>query len=330
MALTGFATVPELADGSMLFADVSGFTSLTSRLVRLLGPRRGAEEVPRYLNQLYDALIAEAERRDGSIIGFAGDAITCWFAGDDGTTAADCALAMQRAMAPFKEVALDHSGLELASLTLKVSVTVGPVRRYVVGDPSVQLFDVVAGDTVSRLEPLNNLAQPGEVVVDELTAVRLDRLAYGSRVFARNLTTPSGAGAFVLDPDLAPSALMPAAEPSAYGSAADGRRHGSVSGSGSLAFRSPSTNPFPSTDQLRAWLLPNVHRRLQAGRGEFLTELRPVAALFMSFDGIDFDNDPAAGDKLDSLLRWVQDEAERVGGTVVQLTTGDKGSYLYM
>src|SRR5690606_24102150 len=142
--------------------------------------------------------------------------------------------------------------------------------------------------------------------------------------------TPSGAGAFVLDPDLAPSALMPAAEPSAYGSAADGRRHGSVSGSGSLAFRSPSTNPFPSTDQLRAWLLPNVHRRLQAGRGEVLTELRPVAALFMSFDGIDFDNDPAAGDKLDSLLRWVQDEAERVGGTVVQLTTGDKGSYLYM
>src|SRR5690606_12848684 len=196
VALTGRASVPELAHGSMLFADVSGFTSLTSRLVRLLGPRRGAEEVPRYLNQLYDALIAEAEQRGGSVIGFAGDAISCWFARDDGTVAADCALAMQRAMAPFKEVALDDGGLELASLTLKVSVTAGPVRRYVVGDPKVQLVDVVAGDTVSRLEPLNNLAQPGEVVVDELTAVRLDRLAFGARVVERTVTTSTGAGAF--------------------------------------------------------------------------------------------------------------------------------------
>lgn len=338
MALTGFASVPELADGSMLFADVSGFTSLTSRLVRLLGPRRGAEEVPRYLNQLYDALIAEAERRGGSVIGFAGDALTCWFARDDGTTAADCALAMQRAMAPFIEVALDNSGLELASLTLKVSVTVGAVRRYVVGDPNVQLIDVVAGDTVSRLEPLNNLAQPGEVVVDEVTAVRLDRLAYGSRVIARSLTTGSGAGAFVLDPalvpsdlvlsdlvpsDLVPSALVGTTEVLGPGAPVPAPR--------GLAFARPgSSRSLPSTDQLRAWLLPNVHRRLQAGRGEFLTELRPVAALFMSFDGIDFDTDPEAGSKLDALLRWVQDEAERVGGTVVQLTTGDKGSYLYM
>jgi len=323
VALTGFASVPELADGSMLFADVSGFTSLTSRLVRLFGPRRGAEEVPRYLNQLYDALIAEAEGRGGSVIGFAGDAITCWFAHDDGTTAADCALAMQRSMAPFREVRLDEAGLELASLTLKVSVTVGPVKRYVVGDPNVQLIDVVAGDTVSRLEPLNNLAQPGEVVVDELTAVRLDRLAYGSRVIARNLTTPSGAGAFVLDPDLRPRALAPTTEALRPGAAAPDPR--------GLAFASPhARSSLPSTDQLRTWLLPNVHRRLQAGRGEFLTELRPVAALFMSFDGIDFDNDAEAGNKLDALLRWVQDEAERVGGTVVQLTTGDKGSYLYM
>ncbi|HET8985886.1 MAG TPA: tetratricopeptide repeat protein, partial [Trueperaceae bacterium] len=322
MALTGLASVPELADGSMVFADVSGFTSLTSRLVRLLGPRRGAEEVPRYLNRLYDALIAEAERRGGSVIGFAGDAISCWFAHDDGTQAADCALAMQRAMTPFAEIALDDSGLELASLTLKVSVTVGPVRRYVVGDPNVQLIDVVAGDTVSRLEPLNNLAQPGEVVVDELTAVRLDRLAYGSRVIERSLTAPSGAGAFVLDRRLTLEAFVPAAQAQRLGNAPAPR--------GLALVRPFAARTLPSTDQLRAWLLPNVHRRLQAGRGEFLTELRPVAALFMSFDGIDFDTDPDAGEKLDALLRWVQDEAERVGGTVVQLTTGDKGSYLYM
>src|SRR5690606_19781316 len=232
----------------------------------------------------------------------------------DGTVAADCALAMQRAMAPFKEVALDDGGLELASLTLKVSVTAGPVRRYVVGDPKVQLVDVVAGDTVSRLEPLNNLAQPGEVVVDELTAVRLDRLAFGARVVERTVTTSTGAGAFILNPALTHSLLAPALEAA--------RPNGTPGGTRAPAeVRGSAGRSLPSTDQLRAWLLPNVHRRLQAGRGEFLTELRPVAALFMSFDGIDFDADPAAGAKLDALLRWVQAEAERVGGTVVQLTT---------
>ena len=316
VALTGVATIPEAAEGSMLFADVSGFTALTTRLVRLLGTRRGAEEMPRYLNQLYNALIAEVEDRSGSVIGFAGDAITCWFSGDDGTLAVDTALAMQRAMAPFKTVNLDESGHETASLTLKVSVTCGPVRRFVVGDPNVQLIDVVGGDTVSRLEPLNDLARPGQVVVDEVTAYRLGR--HGPTI-ERSLSTATGDSAFVVADSGAPAA--PAASPP---------RAPTGPTPGLALVRPPAPPNQPSLDQLRTWLLPNVHRRLQAGRGEFLTELRPVAALFMRFEGIDFDDDPDAGDKLDALLRWVQDEAERVGGTVVQLTTGDKGSYLYL
>lgn len=308
----------------MLFADVSGFTALTSRLVRLHGSRRGAEEMPRFLNQLYNALIAEVEVRSGSVIGFAGDAITCWFAGDDGTTAVDTALAMQRAMEQFRTVRLDESGLETASLTLKVSVTVGPVKRYIVGDPSVQLIDVVGGDTVSRLEPLNNLAKPGQVVVDELAAYRLPNTG---PAIVKSLSTDTGHSAFVLEAQaaLALPDSQEAPTSAAANQAATPNQHGTNAKKANAAAAT-----LPSVDQLRAWLLPNVHRRLQAGRGEFLTELRPVAALFMRFEGIDFDADPEAGDKLDALLRWVQEEAERVGGTVVQLTTGDKGSYLYL
>jgi len=63
----------------VLFADISGFTPLTEALVRTLGARRGAEELNRQLNEVYDALIAEGDRYGGSVIGFGGDAITCWF-----------------------------------------------------------------------------------------------------------------------------------------------------------------------------------------------------------------------------------------------------------
>ena len=63
--------------------------------------------------------------------------------------------------------------------------------------------------------------------------------------------------------------------------------------------------------------------------GEFLTELRPVVALFLRFGGIDYDTDPDAGSKLDTFIRRVQQIVARYDGTLLQLTIGDKGSYLY-
>src|SRR5680860_542216 len=158
----------------MLFADVSGFTKLTSRLAQKLGRRRGAEEVPRYLNRLYDALITEVELRSGSVIGFAGDAITCWFEADAGERAVGCASAMQAAMESFSSIRLsDDPAEEPVSLSVKVSVSTGWVNRFIVGDPEIQLLDVVAGNTVARLEPLNEVAASGEVVIDQATAKAL-------------------------------------------------------------------------------------------------------------------------------------------------------------
>ena len=82
-ALARSEVLPERTSGSALFADVSGFTPLTEALVRELGPQRGAEELTGFLNEVYDALINELHRWGGSAIAFAGDAVTCWFDGDD-------------------------------------------------------------------------------------------------------------------------------------------------------------------------------------------------------------------------------------------------------
>jgi hypothetical protein len=40
--------------------------------------------------------------------------------------------------------------------------------------------------------------------------------------------------------------------------------------------------------------------------GEFLAEIRPAVVLFLKFDGLDYDHDEAAGEKLDTFIRWVQ------------------------
>ena len=95
-------------------------------------------------------------------------------------------------------------------------------------------------------------------------------------------------------------------------------------------------NPWPplplegaDSEQYRPWLLTAVYERLRAGQGEFLAELRPAVALFLRFGGIDYDRDEEAGSKLDCYIRAVQQVLARYDGTLLQVTLGDKGSYLY-
>jgi hypothetical protein len=75
------------------------------------------------------------------------------------------------------------------------------------------------------------------------------------------------------------------------------------------------------------WHMERRHR--VAGVYELITELRPVVAMFLRFGGINYDDDPVAGGKLDSFIRRVQAILARYDGALLQLTIGDKGSYLY-
>ena len=54
LALAAGRELPDRASGSVLFADISGFTPLTAALAQELGVQRGAEEV---LNQINPCLL---------------------------------------------------------------------------------------------------------------------------------------------------------------------------------------------------------------------------------------------------------------------------------
>src|SRR5512136_1604320 len=175
-ALAQGATLPERTSGAALFADISGFTPLTEALAQTMGLRRGAKELPRYLNQIYDALIAQVDGYCGSVVGFAGDAITCWFANvaeqpPASSRATACALALQKVMQQFAAVPIP--GRAPVTLSVKVAVASGPARRFVVGDPNTQLLSALAGRTLARMAAAEHLANKGEVIVDELTIAAL-------------------------------------------------------------------------------------------------------------------------------------------------------------
>src|SRR5437764_6265975 len=83
-ALARGGMLPDRSTGAALLADISGFTALTEALVQELGSQRGAEELTHVLNLVYDTLVAQIDRYGGSVVGFSGDAVTCWFDGDPG------------------------------------------------------------------------------------------------------------------------------------------------------------------------------------------------------------------------------------------------------
>lgn len=314
LALARGIELPRRSTGSALFADISGFTPLTESLVRAYGPQRGAEQLLIVLNSIYDALVAEVAGRRGSVIVYSGDAITCWFddaplgaAGGgtaDGeparsgaaTRAVACAAALQRAMEAFRSVQV---GDDTVALAVKVAVTTGPAVRAVVGDPSIQLIDTLAGDTVRRLADAEHHADAGEVVIDEATA---EVLGDALDVVEWRESTEAPDERFAVVAGLRTTvALDPWPE------VADDEIDASVQ---------------------RRWMIPPVADRLDTGLGEFLTELRPAVSLFMRFDGIDYDGDPQAAEHLDTLVRATQAVLLRFDAFILQVTIGDKGSYI--
>lgn len=302
-AMAAGHSLPEETSGAVLFADISGFTPLTSALVRTYGPRRGAEALTRHLNTVYTALIGEVERYGGSVIGFSGDGITCWFSAaspaptdltDAVYQAGTAAQAMQQVMQARQTIALP--GGTTVTLGIKAAVAAGPARRFAVGDPTIQLIDVLAGATLDRVAATEQMARQGELILDEPTLqilspeVTVDEWRVNGKGERFAVVT-------TLDRQAAPIPQAPL--------------------------------PLLPEAAVKAWVLPPVYARLQSEGGRFLAELRPAAALFLKFTGLDYDHDPAAAAKLDQYIRWVQGIVHRYEGALIQLTTGDKGTYLY-
>ncbi len=285
-------SLPEKTHGTALFADISGFTALTEMFAQVFGARRGAEELTQHLNRIYDLLIDEVHRYRGSVISFSGDGITCWFDGEASARAIQCAFATQQALADAASITINTENI--VTLGMKIALATGLTRRLLVGDPAIQRIEALAGTTIAQLAQAEGLAERGEIIVDTATLEQ------------SGVTT------------------------SEWRMADDGQRFAIVERQ-PLDVAPIPWETFPSVDERRAsqWVIPGVYARLKEGLGEYVTELRPAVSLFLQFEGIDYEADSDARDKLDQYIRHVQQILTHFDGTLIQLTTGDKGSYLY-
>jgi class 3 adenylate cyclase/methyl-accepting chemotaxis protein len=296
--------LPEYVHGTAVFADVSGFTALTEVLANELGLQRGAEEVIRQLNRVYTVLIDEVHRYGGSVINFSGDAITCWFdeldlsgnqrPGTSAERAAACALAMQEGMMQFSTITRPDG--KSINLSIKISIANGPARRFLVGEGTSHIIDVLTGTTLATLSDTEHQANRGEVLIASTGLPELEqKFIVADWRDDKKCAVITG---LMRDVIPTPWPTLP--------------------------------NDAISEAQAQPWMLPPVFEKVRAGKSDMLSELRQVVALFLKFGGIDYDNDVDAGAKLDLFIQWIEKVIAPHKGSIAQLTVGDKGSYLYI
>lgn len=293
--------LPDRTEGAALFADISGYTPLVATLVEKYSPKIGADKGTQVINHVFEQLITWVHNYRGSVIGFGGDSLTCWFDGDHGLRATACALAMQDVMA---QLAQNPPWPDLSEpLRLTVGVAAGPARRFRIGGPAARYLDVLAGQTVDRAAAAEKKSEPDKVALSaEVVAQR------GNEVNLTEWRLDSKTGErFALVAGLT-SQVEPAPWPP-------------------LPLAGTAINGLTAA-QLRPWLLPPVYERVRYGQQQLLGEYRPIVVLFMHFSGLNYDGDDLAGEKLDQYIRWVQTILARYEGYLIKLSTGDKGNNL--
>ncbi len=160
-------------DGTLLFADVSGFTALSERLAS--EGRQGIERLTDRLNAHFERMVEILIHSGGQLMKYAGDAMLAYFPALDGARQAQWAV---RAGHRMLRALADPSGGEVV-LRMKVGIATGPFYALSVGTARRMEY-VLLGETVTRTLAAEKAATAGQVLVDAPTGSCLAPAQRGS------------------------------------------------------------------------------------------------------------------------------------------------------
>lgn len=175
-------------DGTLVVADVSGFTPLSERLART-GPE-GAERLTSIMNGYFERLLEIAARLGGDNLKFGGDALLLAFRGPGhADRAVAAALRMQRSTTEFPAIRVGGAHQRLA-----MSIGAHTARFWfaAAGTPQRMQHLLVGGDA-ARLAATEGAADRGEVAVTPETVAALTDATVedlGDRLVVRRSVEP--------------------------------------------------------------------------------------------------------------------------------------------
>jgi class 3 adenylate cyclase/tetratricopeptide (TPR) repeat protein len=153
--------------GTLLLADVSGFTTISERLRRSRLGREGAEVVTTTVNRGFTALMSIAQHHGGDLLKFGGDALLFLFEGEGhATRGCQAAAEMQAAIAAGAAQAAPAE--QRFSLNIAIGLATGSLFTATLGTPDCLEFALL-GQALERVSRAQSLAEGGQVVLDEET-----------------------------------------------------------------------------------------------------------------------------------------------------------------
>ncbi|MBL9009344.1 MAG: FHA domain-containing protein [Myxococcales bacterium] len=179
---------PTETEVTALFADITGYTRLASRLA----PR----EVFALLNDYFPILAAAVFRYEGTLEKYIGDAVLAvWgapFRGpDDARRALAAAVDMQSGIRELSQAWEDRLG---SPLRIHIGLHTGTVAAGNIGVDSYLQYATI-GDPINLASRISNAAGPGEIVISDTTRLALGDCRYAlDRLPTVELKNHPGAG----------------------------------------------------------------------------------------------------------------------------------------
>ncbi len=159
-------------DGTVLFADVTGFTRLSDELAKQ--GTIGSEQVTVVLNNAFTELLDVAGLDGGDLIHFGGDALFLLFHGDGHAgRAARSAFDMRDALDTYQATASP------VPLTMSMGLASGSIRMLLAGGTTRYL--IATGATVDDMLTMEAAADPGEILLAPSTAALVPGVIGGGK-----------------------------------------------------------------------------------------------------------------------------------------------------
>ena len=288
--------LPSAEDTScaVLFADISGFTSLTERLARKGAV--GAEELTSALNRYFGELIDIVLEFGGDVLKFAGDALLATFEDrmlganlqDAAGRAAACSLMIQQHLADFPEV-------EGTKLSLKIALAAGDLRMLHIGGVFGRCELLMVGDALKELGDANDLAGPGDIIAAHSFHHRIEFVLSG---------TPLPDGNIRLQ-----------------GLTRDVSQFETVHESGQETLVDAPYR-VSAVAAMRGYIPAAIYSRLAAGHTDWLGELRKITVVFANLPGF---NRETPLEDAQRVMVTLQRTIYRFEGSLNKMSVDDKG-----
>ena len=151
-------------DGTLVFADVTGFTALTERLSA--AGNIGSEQITEAVNAVFSEILSVARLEGGDLLSFGGDAVLLLFEGPDHRRrAVTAAWEMQESMPDGGD--------------LRASIGVASGEIVLAGVGSSQHLVFALGPVVDDVVSVETAAEAGEVVIAESVLAGIDEWCRG-------------------------------------------------------------------------------------------------------------------------------------------------------